>query len=165
LQDNQAGGNLVPLYYDDLHVGMSWTTPARTISEHDLLLFAGLTGDMHPLHTDAEYCRKTAFGERIAHGFLVASIASGLGFRLRITEGTIVANLGTSWKFVGPVKIGDTIHVVITVSEMRVSKSDPTVGVLKREFNVRNQRGETTAIGEVSVLAMRNAESRPAVAS
>lgn len=145
----------MPLYYEDMHVGMSWTTPARTVTEHDLVVFSGLTGDMHPLHTDEEYSRKSPFKGRIAHGFLVASIASGLGFRLRITEGTIVANLGTSWKFVNPVKIGETIHVVMTVKELRPSKSNPETGVLVRELEVRDQDGTTKAIGEIVVLSMR----------
>ncbi len=144
------------LYYEDLHVGQAWTTAGRTVTEHDILTFAGLTGDMHPLHTDAEYCRvTTAFGERIAHGFLVASLAAGLGFRLQLTEGTIVANLGTSWRFQHPVKIGDTIHVVITVSEMRPSNSNPSQAVVVRKYDVRNQRGEACAMGEVTVMFKR----------
>jgi acyl dehydratase len=143
------------LYYEDLHVGQSWTTAARTVTEHDVMTFAGLTADMHPLHTDVEYCRKTAFGERIAHGFLVASLASGLGFRLQLTEGTIVANLGTSWRFQNPVKIGDTIHVVVTVSAMRLSKTNPAQGVVVRTYDVRNQRDQTCALGEVTVMFKR----------
>ena len=145
----------MPLYYEDLHVGQSWTTAARTVTEHDVMTFAGLTSDMHPLHTDAEYSRKSGFGERIAHGFLVASLASGLGFRLQLTEGTIVANLGTSWRFQNPVKIGDTIHVVMTVKEMRPSQTKPNQGVVVRSYEVRNQRGETCALGEVSVMFLR----------
>lgn len=143
------------LYYDDLSIGQSWTTAARTVTEHDLSVFAGLTGDYHPLHTDAEYSRKSPFGERIAHGFLVASLAAGLGFRLQITEGTIVANLGTSWRFHNPVKIGDTIHVLIRVSEMRLSKSNPAQGVVVRTYDVRNQREEPCAMGEVTVMFKR----------
>lgn len=143
------------LYYEDMHLGQSWTTVARTVTEHDLLTFAGLTGDMHPLHTDAEYVRKTKFGERIAHGFLVASLASGLGSRLQISDGTIVANLGTSWRFHNPVKIGDTIHVVITVSEMRPSEKKPSQGIVVRKYVVRNQRNETCAMGEVAAMFMR----------
>lgn len=150
----------MPLYYEDLHVGQTWTTPARTVTEHDIATFAGLTNDMHPLHTDVEYCRASPFGERIAHGFLVASLASGLGYRLRLTEGTIVANLGTSWKFQNPVKIGDTIHVVMSVSEMRPSKSQPAHGVVVRKYEVRNQRQETCAIGEVTVLFNRRDQAR-----
>jgi len=142
------------LYYEDFEVGQSWTTPARTVGEHDLLTFAGLTGDNHPLHTDAEYCRNhTEFGERIAHGFLVASIASGLGFRLHLTDGTVVANLGTSWRFMHPVKIGDTIHVVMTVTEKRISKSSVGNGVVVRKLEVRNHREQTCAVGDLVILS------------
>jgi len=149
------------LYYEDLHVGQSWTTAARTVTEFDVMTFAGLTADMHPLHTDAEYAKGTRFGGRIAHGFLVASLASGLGFRLQITEGTIVANLGTSWRFQNSVKIGDTIHVVIRVTEMRPSDSKPGQGVVTRAYEVLNQRGETCAVGDVKVMFLR----RPRIAS
>lgn len=145
----------MPLYFDDLQVGQTWTTPARTVTEYDIMTFAGLTADTHPLHTDEEYCKSTRFEQRIAHGFLVASLASGLGFRLNLTEGTIVANLGTSWRFRNPVKIGDTIHVVIRVTEMRPSSSKPDQGVVTREYEVRNQRGETCAVGDVKVMFLR----------
>lgn len=145
----------MPLYFEDLTVGQTWTTASRTVTEFDVMTFAALTSDMHPLHTDLEYCRQTRFGERIAHGFLVASLAAGLGYRLRLTEGTIVANLGTSWRFQNPVKIGDTIHVEIRVSELRPSQSKPDQGVVTREYEVRNHRGETCAVGEVKVMFMR----------
>jgi 3-hydroxybutyryl-CoA dehydratase len=146
---------MMPLYFEDLHVGQTWTTPSRTVTEFDVMTFASLTSDMHPLHTDVEYCKTTRFEQRIAHGFLVASLAAGLGFRLRLTEGTIVANLGTSWRFHNPVKIGDTIHVVIRVSELRPSTSRPEQGVVTREYEVRNQRAETCALGEVKVMFLR----------
>lgn len=143
------------LFYEEFEVGQAWTSPSRTVSEYDLINFAGMTGDMHPLHTDAEYCRGTQFGERIAHGFLVASLASGLGYRLHITDGTVLANLGMAWKFQNPVKIGDTIHVVCTVTQLRPSRSNPKAGIVKRDYTVKNQRGETCAVGEITVLAMR----------
>lgn len=146
------------LLYEDFHIGQEWLTPRRTVGESDLINFAGLTGDMHPLHTDAVYCRDTPFGERIAHGFLVASLASGLGYRLHLTDGTVLANLGTSWKFQAPVKIGDTIHVLVRVTEMRPSGSNPQAGIVKREYLVRNQRDEACAAGEVTVLVRRRSE-------
>lgn len=146
---------MMPLYYDDLKIGQSWTTPARTVTEADLVNFAGLTGDMHPIHTDADYSKDSRFGGRIAHGFLVASIASGLGYRLRLTEGTVIANLGFSWRFQHPVMIGDTIHVVMTVIAMRPSEKNPDAGVVTRKYEVRNHKGDLCATGEVSVLFKR----------
>lgn len=147
------------LYYEEFYVGQSWTSPARTISEYDIVNFAGMTGDMHPLHTDAEYCRTTQFGERIAHGFLVASIASGLSYRLHITDGTVLANLGTAWRFQSPVKIGDTIRVICTVTETRPSRSNAAAGIVKRDYQVKNQRDEICAVGEITVLAKRKPEN------
>ena len=138
------------LYYDDMSVGQEWISPGRTITEWDVLTFATLTSDMNSMHTDVEYCKNTPFGERIAHGFLIASLAAGFGARMGIAEGTIVANLGISWKFVNPVKIGDTIHLVMSVKEKRPSKSRPGEGIIVRTYDVRNQRGETTALGEVA---------------
>ena len=145
----------MPLYYEDLTVGQSWTSAARTVTEHDIATFAGLTSDMHPLHTDIEYCRTTRFGERIAHGFLVASLASGLGYRMGITEGTIIANLGTSWKFKAPTKINDTIRLVMTVKSMRLSEKNTDGGVVTRSYEVLNQRDEVVADGEVTVMFKR----------
>ena len=138
------------LYFDEMSVGQEWVSPGRTITEWDVLTFATLTSDMNSMHTDVEYCKNTPFGERIAHGFLIASLAAGFGARMGIAEGTIVANLGISWKFVNPVKIGDTIHLVMRVKEKRLSKSRPGEGIIVRTYDVRNQRGETTALGEVA---------------
>ena len=143
------------LYYDDMSVGQEWISPARTITEWDVMTFATLTSDMNSMHTDAEYCKTTTFGERIAHGFLIASIAAGLGARLGIAEGTIVAHLGINWRFLNPVKFDDTIHLVMTVKEMRLSKSRPNEGIVVRTYDVRNQRGETVALGEVAATFQR----------
>ena len=142
------------LYYEEMSIGQEWKSPGRTITEWDILTFATLTSDMNSIHTDAEYCKSTPFGERIAHGFLIASLAAGFGARMEIAEGTVVANMGISWKFLNPVKIGDTIHLVMSVKDKRLSKSRPGEGIVVRTYDVRNQRDETTALGEV-VAAFR----------
>lgn len=137
------------LYYEEMSIGQEWKSAARTMTEWDIMTFATLTSDMNSIHTDAEYCKTTPFGERIAHGFLIASIAAGFGARMDIAEGTIVANMGISWKFLTPVKIGDTIHLVMSIKDKRLSKSRPGEGIVVRTYDVRNQRGETVALGEV----------------
>lgn len=142
-------------FYEDLSVGQTFRSASRTVTEADVVQFAAFTSDMHPLHTDAEYCRGTRYGQRIAHGFLIASLASGLSYRLRHTEGTVAANLGTTWKFQKPVFIDDTIHVEISIKEMRPSKSDPGTGIVVRQYDVVNQRGELCAVGEVAALFIR----------
>ncbi|CDO35883.1 MaoC/PaaZ C-terminal domain-containing protein [Novosphingobium sp. KN65.2] len=138
------------LYYDEMEVGQEWISPGRTVTDYDILAFATLTSDMNPIHVDHEYCKTTPFGAPIAHGFLIASLAAGFGARMGIAEGTIVANLGISWRFQNPVKAGDTIHLVMSVKEKRPSKSRPGEGIIIRTYDVKNQRGETCAIGEVA---------------
>ena len=113
------------LYFEDLQVGMTMTTKGRTITESDIVNFAGLSGDFNPLHTDAEYAAKTEFGQRIAHGALGLSIATGLANQLGFMEGTVIAFTALDWKYRAPIFIGDTIHVEITVNQ---SKAMPASG-------------------------------------
>lgn len=102
-------------YFEEFEIGDEVETAARTVTETDVMLFAGLSGDYNQLHTDAEFARGTLFGERIAHGLLGLSIASGLASRLGFVEGTAEAFTGLEWKFRGPIKIGDTIRVRLKV--------------------------------------------------
>src|SRR5947208_16735256 len=122
----QASG----LYFDDFSVGQHWTSPARTITEADLVAFAGFSGDFNPLHTDEEFARGTEFGGRIFHGPGVFSIAVGLESRLGIKDGTAIAFLGMDWKLKHPVRIGDTIHVEQAVAGVRApaTRTDRGVG-------------------------------------
>ncbi len=107
------------LYFEDMEVGWKARTPGRTVTEADIVEFAGLSGDYTPLHTDAEYARGTIFGERVAHGLLGLAIASGLATRLGFLEETVEAFTGLEWKFRAPIRIGDTIHVEIEVAQKR----------------------------------------------
>lgn len=140
------------LYLDEFTVGQSWVTPARTITESDLVLFAGFTGDYNPLHTDEEFASRTQFGGRIFHGPGVFSIAIGLESRLGIKDGTALAFLGMNWNLSGPVRIGDTIRVVQTVAEIKPSRSKPDRGVVTFEVAVKNQRDETCQHGQWIVM-------------
>lgn len=117
------------MYFDDFNIGDKFTSPARTVTETDIVMFAGLSGDYNPLHTDAEFCKDTIFGEKIAHGLLGISILTGLSTRLGIFDGSAIAFLGINdWKFKIPILTNDTIHF-----EMEV--------VDKRETSKRNQIG------------------------
>ncbi|MGD2178276.1 MAG: MaoC/PaaZ C-terminal domain-containing protein [Anaerolineae bacterium] len=98
------------LYFEELEVGDSIETPARTVTESDVMRFAGLSGDHNQLHTDAEYAKETMFGERVAHGLLGVSIVSGLISRMGFGERTVEAFTSLDWKFRGPIKFGDTIR-------------------------------------------------------
>jgi len=136
---------ILSLYFEDFRAGMEHTSVGRTISESDIMAFAGLSGDFTELHTNAEYARQGPFGQRIAHGLLTLSISAGLIVRMNLVPTTVIAFYGIDkLRFVKPVFIGDTIHVKRTVEEM-VSKNDG-MGVVTFESTVLNQRGETVLV-------------------
>ena len=143
------------LYWEEWEVGAEFFTSARTITEADIVNFAGISGDYNPLHIDEEFCRKTQFGTRIAHGPLIYSIAAGLLFQLHLYDDTLIAFLGfDSLKFTKPVKIGDTIHVRIEVLEKKET-SKPDRGVMKRLIQVLNQNDEVVQEG-VQAFLLKN---------
>ena len=107
------------LYYEEYTVGDAITSQGRTVTEADIVNFAMLSGDWNPLHTDAEAARETPYGERIAHGLLVLSMATGLAERLGFMHQTVLGFMGLEWQFRAAVKIGDTIRVQATVSELK----------------------------------------------
>lgn len=153
----------MPLYHEDyetLPVGHRWTSPGRTVAERDIVAFGGMTGDLHPLHTDAEAARDSAYGERIAHGhptasLATASLAAGHAYRIGLDEGTAHALLNVNWTFRQPVRIGDTIRVSVLLTGARPSRGHPDKGVVLRRYEVESQRREVVAIGEVAMLCRR----------
>ena len=146
------------LYWEEWKIGAEFVTSARTITETDIINFAGISGDYNPLHIDEEFCRNTQFGTRIAHGPLVYSIATGLIFQLHLYDDTLIAFLGfDSLKFTKPVRIGDTIHARVEVIEKReTSKSDR--GIMKRLLQVLNQNNELVQEGVQAFLLKRNSD-------
>src|SRR5262245_12201029 len=141
-------------FYDDLKVGDSWISPGRTISEADVVMFAGLTGDYNPIHTDEEFAKSTVFGRRILHGPAGFAFATGLESRLGIKAGTAIAFLGMTWDLRLPIMIGDTIRVHERVAAMRETKK-PSQGLVTFNVQVVNQRGETTQEGDWKILMKR----------
>jgi acyl dehydratase len=130
------------MYWEEWEIGAEYKSAGRTVTESDIVTFAGLSGDYNPLHIDEEFCKNTQFGTRIAHGPLVYAIAAGLLFQLHLYDDTLIAFLGfENLKFTNPVKAGDTIHARIKVLEKRET-SRPDRGVMKRQLQVLNQRGE-----------------------
>jgi 3-hydroxybutyryl-CoA dehydratase len=138
-------------YFEEFEIGAAIETPARTITETDVVLFAGLSGDYNQLHTDAEFAQGTLFGERVAHGLLGLSIASGLASRLGFVEGTAEAFTALEWKFRRPVKIGDTIRVRLSAVQ---KKEVPRLGggFVVFDVAVLNQRDEAVQKGTWTVL-------------
>ncbi len=139
------------LYFSEFSVGQEIETPARTMTESDIVQFAGLSGDYNPLHTDAEFARETPYGERIAHGLLGLSMASGLAARAGFIEGTAQAFIGVDWKFKAPIKIGDTIRLQVTVKRTRAVPSMGG-GMVVFALEVLNQEDETVQEGEWTLL-------------
>ena len=144
-------------FFEEFHVGDHFTSRARTITEADVVYYAGFTGDYNPLHTDHEFASKTLFGQRIAHGMVGASIAIGLWYRIGLTEGTAMALLETDWKFVGPIFFGDTVHTEATILETR-RLSKPGRGLIRVGLDLVNQRGETVQKGTHIIMIRSNPE-------
>jgi 3-hydroxybutyryl-CoA dehydratase len=127
------------LAYADIKVGDS-ASVSKTITEGDIVNYAGITGDFNPVHLDAEYASASMFKERIAHGMLVSGFISAvLGYQL---PGPNTIYLGQELKFTAPVKIGDTVTAVATVTEKRDDKR-----IIKLKTTVTNQRGEVVVDG------------------
>jgi acyl dehydratase len=137
-------------YYDEIEVGEEYESPGRTITETDIVLFAGLSGDYNVLHTDAEFMKTSIFGERIAHGLLGLAIQSGLFSRSTGAYATL-AFVGLRWKFKAPIKIGDTIRLRARVRTKR-DIGKPDRGLVTVERTVVNQRGEVVQEGETDLL-------------
>ena len=141
-------------YLEDFKVGEKDVSPGRTVTEADIVMFAGLSGDWNQLHTNAEFGKNSPFGQRIAHGMLTLSIATGLALRTRGRPPIeVLAFLGMDKvRLTGPVFIGDTIRVESEVVEARPSKSSPGAGILKFKNTVRNQRDEDVATWEAALM-------------
>ena len=139
--------------FEDLKVGDEYQSPGRTVTEADIVIFAGLSGDYNVLHTDAEHMKDSVFGERIAHGLLGLSIQQGLLGR-SMAERSGERFVGLKWKFRGPIKIGDTLHVRARIASKKEA-DEPGWGVVTMERQILNQRGEVVQEGETEHLVSR----------
>ena len=130
------------LGWEDFPVGRTITTPRLTVTETHLVQFSSLTGDWYPVHTDAEWAARSPFGQRIAHGPLTFALAVGLMYQSQAYGEALHAFLGADHvRAMSPVFIGDTVHVVATVTGSRSSKN-PERGIVSLKYTVRNQRDE-----------------------
>lgn len=139
-------------FFEDYALNAARTTTGRTITESDIVLHAGQTGDFYPHHMDAEWCRTQPFGQRIAHGTLIFSVAVGMG------AGAINPRAMTygydRLRFPKPVFISDTLTVRITIKEKRDHKR-PTHGIVVEQLEALNQLGETVCAVEHLLLVER----------
>jgi len=138
-------------YFDDFEIGEKIVTRGRSITESDIVLFAAFSGDWHQLHTDIEFARKGPFGERIAHGFLVLAVSSGL---MPLGDMAVLAFYGMDKvRFLSPTKIGDTIRVEMEVEEKQ--EKNEKSGVVSFLSRVKNQKDEDLAILTMKVALHR----------
>jgi len=144
---------LQPRFFEEFTVGEKFTTPARTVTETDIVNYCCLSGDFNPIHTDDEFAKKTQFQSRIAPGPLIVAISSGLRGRLGINEGAILLGID-KLRFSSPVKVGDTIHVEVTVaSKKETSKAER--GILTLNTVVLNQRQDVISTYETTLMVKR----------
>lgn len=139
------------LYFEEFEIGDQVESVGRTITEADIVNFAGISADWNLIHTDAVYSAGHMFEKRVAHGLLVLSIASGLAVRLGFMEDTILAFRSLEWKFTKPVFIGDTIHIRVTIDSVKPMRRLGG-GLVNLKMEVINQNDEVCHRGNWEIL-------------
>jgi acyl dehydratase len=144
------------LTFEEFDLGAVYKSQARTITESDVMAFAGLSGDFNPLHTDSEFAKTTPFGERIVHGMLTVAISTGMSNWTGLFEGTTIALMEQNIQYKGAVKFGDTVHLELEVTEKsETSKTDR--GIVKFAARMMNQRDELVVDMKWTLLMKRRA--------
>lgn len=142
---------------EDFEVGQVDISKGRTITETDVVTFSWVSGDVNPMHTDAEHSARSPIGQRIAHGALGLSVATGLSATIGYLDGTAVAALGVDeWRFLRPILFNDTVRLRATVVSARPT-SKPDRGVLVRRMELLNQRDEVVQVGLMTTMVLTRA--------
>jgi acyl dehydratase len=141
-------------YFEELREGEEFRSPTRTIAESDLYIFGGLTWDLTEFHYSTEAAKGTVFGQRVAHGMLIVSIANGLYNRIGVTDKTGLALMGIEWRFLRPAFIGDTVQLVASVEKKRETDKQDR-GLVHWAVRMINQRGEVLCQGQMIRLVSR----------
>lgn len=142
------------LHWEDFEPAREFHSAARTITEADVVGFAGLSGDFNPLHTDQTFAEKTPVGQRIAHGMLSMAVSTGLANQLGIFEGTTVALVSQTIQYRGMVRFGDTLRIVMKVKERKEWRK-PSAGIVVFDVPILNQRDEPVVTSEWTLLIAR----------
>ena len=145
--------------YEEFEVGQRFETARRTVTEGDIGAFADLTADFNPVHMDEAFAAQSGFGGRITHGPMIVGMAFGLGSRADVMDGTVLALLEIGWKFLKPVRPGDTIAAVFTVLDKRETRASDR-GVVTLQIDVLNQSGDVVQIGTAKTLIRRKVANR-----
>lgn len=146
------------LTFDEFNLGTIYRSQGRTITEADVVAFAGLSGDFNPLHTNAEFGKNTPFGERIAHGMLTVAMGTGMAQWTGIFEGTTLALMEQVIRYKSVARFGDTVHLELEVLEKKPT-SKPDRGIVRFAARMLNQRDEVVVDGEWTLL-MRRTDSK-----
>jgi acyl dehydratase len=151
------------VFLEDLEPGRRFRSPRRTVTEADVVSFAGITGDYAMIHTDEEYCRRTEFGTRIAHGLLGLSLVEG--FKRRVTRyagsGDTMTPLGLTWSFRKPIVPGDTLEVCWVIKATYPCRTGAEGGWVVEEVQLLNQRAEVVQEGQQMQAILRRPRSAP----
>ena len=142
------------LTFEEFEIGTTYKSQARTITEADVVNFAGLSGDYNPLHTDAEFAKATPFGERIVHGMLTVAISTGMSNWTGLFAGTTIALMEQNIKYKGAVKFGDTVRLQLEVAEKKET-SKPDRGIVKFAARMLNERDELVVDMQWTLLMKR----------
>jgi acyl dehydratase len=152
--DDEENGDTVGsgYFFEDLHEGDTFVSAARTVTEADLVAFAGISGDFNPIHMDAVFSSNGRYGQRVVHGLLGMSIATGLLDRMGIFDGTMVAMLEINeWRFLAPVFIGATVRLEMIIEGKRRTSSGDT-GILQRRLRLLDQDDQVLQEGAITVM-------------
>lgn len=141
------------MFFEEFTIGTARETVGRTITEADVVLHAGQTGDFYPHHMDEEWCKTQPFGRRMAHGTLVFSV--GVGMTAGVINPRAMSYGYDRLRFVRPVFLNDTIRVRVSVKELREDAKRPQHGIVVEALEVVNQRGETVLVAEHLLLVER----------
>ncbi len=144
------------LTFDQFDLGDVFVSPGRTVTEADVVAFAGLSGDFNPLHTDEEFAKTTPFSGRIAHGMLIAAMATGMSNWTGVFEGTTLALIEQVIQYKHPTRFGDTVHLELKVLEKKES-SKPNRGIVIFDTRVLNQTGLAVIEGRWTLMMRREA--------
>jgi acyl dehydratase len=144
------------MYFEQFAVGQRFTAGPRTVSEADLAMYAELSGDDHPLHTDARYGAETEFGSVIAQGGLGAAVAAGLWVRTGAVSESVVAGLGEEWRWLAPIRPGDALSLTATIVRCE-ARPDRQAGIITRYNELTNADGVVVQAGQARTLVAASA--------
>jgi 3-hydroxybutyryl-CoA dehydratase len=146
------------LYFDDVEIGQEWISPGRTVTEADIVNFAGLSGDFNPIHIDHEFAKTTPFRRPVAHGMLIWAIGSGLG--VNSPPMRTIAFLGVrDWQFKLPVFVGDTIRLRSKV-QAKEARARGRRGVITWARQILNQENKVVHEGLTETLVEGRGKTR-----